>query len=167
MLAANGGTTMGQEGYGTGRAYNAIDDNGSSLEESIVQYAERDKQAEGKVNKLEGRLAAIKMGPPPTQPQNGYHAPQMAYGMMPGGHTPPNSIHISPEYQKSQQESNGGKLNINDYNHGGQRRRPKNYQGEGRGGGYRGYRRNTNNTQKAYSNAIKQKINLLYCFSCE
>ena len=39
MIAANGGTTMGQEGYGTGRAYIAIDDNGSSLAESIVQYA--------------------------------------------------------------------------------------------------------------------------------
>ena len=30
MLAANGGTTMGQEGYGTGGAYNAIEDDGSS-----------------------------------------------------------------------------------------------------------------------------------------
>ena len=36
MLASNGGTTMGQEGYGTGGAYNAIEDNGSSLAESIV-----------------------------------------------------------------------------------------------------------------------------------
>ena len=56
MLAANGGTKMGQEGYGTGGAYSAIDDNGSSLAESIVQYAERDTQAEGKVNELESRL---------------------------------------------------------------------------------------------------------------
>ena len=52
MLAANGGTTMGQEGYGTGGAYNAIEDDGSSLAEIIVQYAERATQAEGKVNKL-------------------------------------------------------------------------------------------------------------------
>ena len=29
MLAANGGTTMGQEGYGTGGAYNSIEDDGS------------------------------------------------------------------------------------------------------------------------------------------
>ena len=36
MLAANGGTTMGQEGYGTGGAYSAIDDDGSSFAESIV-----------------------------------------------------------------------------------------------------------------------------------
>ena len=65
MLAINGGTTMGQEGYGTGGAYSAIDDDGSSLEESIVQYAERATQAEGKANKLESRLAALEMGPPP------------------------------------------------------------------------------------------------------
>ena len=56
---------MGQEGYVTGGAYNAIEDDGSSLAESIVQYAERDTQAEGKVNELEGRLAALEMGPPP------------------------------------------------------------------------------------------------------
>ena len=59
MLAANGGTAMGQEGYGTGGAYSAIDDNMSSLAESIVQYAERVTQAEGKVNELESRLAAL------------------------------------------------------------------------------------------------------------
>ena len=29
MLASNGGTTMGQKGYGTGGAYSAIDDDGS------------------------------------------------------------------------------------------------------------------------------------------
>ena len=46
MLATNGGTTMGQEGYGTGGAYSAIDDDLSSLAESIVQYAERTTQAE-------------------------------------------------------------------------------------------------------------------------
>ena len=41
ILAANGGTTMGQEGYGTGGAYSAIYDDESSLAESIVQYAEK------------------------------------------------------------------------------------------------------------------------------
>ena len=64
MLAANGGTTMRQERYGTSGAYSAIDDDGSSLAESIVQYAERATQAEGKVNELEIRLAALEMGPP-------------------------------------------------------------------------------------------------------
>ena len=63
MIAANGGKTMGQEGYGTGGAYSVIDDDGSSLAESIVQYAERATQAEGKVNELESRLAALEMGP--------------------------------------------------------------------------------------------------------
>ena len=71
MPTANGGTTMGQEGYVTGGAYSAIYDNGSSLEEIIVQYAERATQAEGKVNELEIRLAALEMGPPQTQPQTG------------------------------------------------------------------------------------------------
>ena len=52
MLAANGGTNMGQEGYGTGGAYSAIDDDGSSLAEIIVHYTERATQAEGKVNEL-------------------------------------------------------------------------------------------------------------------
>ena len=50
MLAANGGTTMGQEGYGTGGAYSAIDDDGSSLEESILQYADRATHEEVKWN---------------------------------------------------------------------------------------------------------------------
>ena len=50
MLAANGGTRTRQEGYGTGGVYSAIDDYGSSLAESIVQYAERATQSEGKVN---------------------------------------------------------------------------------------------------------------------
>ena len=59
MLAVNGGTTMGQEGYGTGGAYSAIDDDGSSLAESIVQYAERATQTEVKVNDLESRLEAL------------------------------------------------------------------------------------------------------------
>ena len=44
MLAANRGTTMGQEGYGKGGAYIAIDEYGSSLSESIVKYAERATQ---------------------------------------------------------------------------------------------------------------------------
>ena len=67
MLPANGVTTMGQEGYGTGGAYSAIYDNRSSLAESIVQYAERATQAEVKVNKLESRLSALEMRPPHTQ----------------------------------------------------------------------------------------------------
>ena len=60
----------------------------------------------------------------------------------------------------------GGKRNYNDNNHGGQHRRPNNYRGNKNGGGDRGDRRNANNTQKAYSNSLKQNVNLLYCFSC-
>ena len=53
MLAANGGNTMVQEGYGTGGAYNAVEDNGSSLAQIIVQYAERVTTAEAQVSDLE------------------------------------------------------------------------------------------------------------------
>ena len=59
---------MGQEGYVTGGAYNAIEDDGSSLAESVVQYRERATTAERKVAELESRLAALEMGsqqPPP------------------------------------------------------------------------------------------------------
>ena len=154
---------MGQEGYGTGGAYSVIDDNRSSIAESIVQYAERDTQVEGKVKEFENRLAALEIGPPSTQTQTGYYAPQMAYGMMPGGHTSPTSVQIPPAYQ---QEINGGKRNNNENNHGGQRRRPNNYQGGGRGSGYRGDRHNASNTKQAFPNALKQHMNVLYCFSC-
>ena len=55
MLAANGGTTMGQEGYGTGGAYSAVEDDGSSLAKTIVQYAERTSTAEAHVSDLESQ----------------------------------------------------------------------------------------------------------------
>ena len=132
-----------------------------------MQYAERATQSEGKVNELESRLAALETGPPPTKPQTGYYAPQMAYGMMPSGHPPPTSIQIPPTYQQPQQQSNSGNQNNKEYHRGGQRRHPNSYQGGGRCGGYRGHRRNANNTQKAYSNTINQNVNLMYCFSCE
>ena len=153
---------MDQEGYGTGGIFNAIYDNSSSLAESIVQYAERTTQDERKVNELESRLAALEMGPPQTQPQTGYYVPQMAYGMMPGGNPPPTFIQIPPAYQHPQQQINVGKRNNNDCNRGVQRRRPNNYQCGGREGGYRGDRRNANNTPKAYSFAIKKNINFLH-----
>ena len=82
MLAANGGTTMVQEGYGTGGAYNAIEDDGSSLAEIIIQNAERATTAEGKVSDLESRLAALEMGSQQPPPQVGYYAPHTAYGMI-------------------------------------------------------------------------------------
>ena len=78
MLAANWGTIMGQEGYGTGGAYNAIEDDGSSLAETIVQYAERSLTAEAQVSDLESRLAALKMGSNKQLPQTEYYAPHPA-----------------------------------------------------------------------------------------
>ena len=61
MLAEAGGSTFGQEGYGT--AYNSMEaaDDTASLTESIVQYAERASMAESKVSELESRLSAIEL----------------------------------------------------------------------------------------------------------
>ena len=157
---------MGQEGYGTGGAYNAIDDDGSSLAESIVQYAERATTAEGKVAELESHLAALEMGSQQPPPQIGYYAPHTAYSMMPGAPPPLTTINVPPTYHHQQPQTWGGKRNYNDNNRGGQRRRPNNYRGNRNGGGGRGDRRNANNTQKAYSNSLKQNVSLLYYFSC-
>ena len=52
---------MGQEGYGNASAYQAVEDNGSSLEQSIVQYEERATTEEAQVSDLESRLAALEM----------------------------------------------------------------------------------------------------------
>ena len=53
MLAANGGNTMGQEVYGNADAYNAVEDDGSLMAQSIVQHAERATTAEAQVSDLE------------------------------------------------------------------------------------------------------------------
>ena len=98
MPAANGGTTMGQEGYSTGGAYNAVEEDGSSLAESIVQYAERASTAEAQVSDLESRLVALEMGSQHPPPQMGYYAPHTAYGMMPGAPPPPTTINVPPTF---------------------------------------------------------------------
>ena len=75
LLAANGGTPMEQEGYGTGGAYNAVEDDGSSLAKTIVQYAERASTAEAQVSDLESQLVALEMGSQKPLPQTRYYAP--------------------------------------------------------------------------------------------
>ena len=102
MLAANGGNTMGQEGYSNAGAYQTVEDDGSSLAQSIVQYSERATTAEAQVLDLESRLAALEMvnQHPPTQ--MGYFAPQTAYGVMPGVPPPPATINVPPPYHNSQ-----------------------------------------------------------------
>ena len=115
---------MGQERYGTGGAYNAVEDDGSLLAQSIVQYAERATTAEAQVSDLESRLAALEMGTQHSPPQMGYYAPQTAYGMMPGAPPPSTTINVPPTYQNSQQQTGGGKRNYTDNDRGGQRRRP-------------------------------------------
>ena len=102
ILAANDGTTMVQEGYGTGGAYNAIEDDGSSLAESIVQYVERETTAERKVTDLESCLAALEMVSQQPPPQMGYYAPQTAYGVIPGAPPPPTTINVPPAYHNPQ-----------------------------------------------------------------
>ena len=74
LLAEGGGTTLGQDGYGG--AFNATDteQDDSTLTESIVRYAERTTEAEGKVADLENRLAQLEFG---SQIANG--PPQGAY----------------------------------------------------------------------------------------
>ena len=85
--------------------------------------------------------------------------------MMPGAPPPPATINVPPTYHNTHQQT-GGKRNYTDNEQGGQRRRPNSYQGNRNRGGDRRDQRNANNTQKAFSNAIKQNMNLLYCFSC-
>ena len=77
MLAANGSNTMGQEGYGNAGAYQAVEDDGSSLAQSIVQYAKRATTAEAQVSDLESRLAALEMVNQHPPPQMGYLPPKL------------------------------------------------------------------------------------------
>ena len=113
MLAANGGNTMGQEGYGNASAYQAVEDGGSSLAQSIVQYAERSTTAEAQVSDLESRPEALDMVNQHPPPHMGYFAPQTAYGMMPGGPPPPATINVPPTYHNTQQQT-GEKRNYAD-----------------------------------------------------
>ena len=107
MLAANGGNTKGQEGYSNASAYQAIEDVGSSLAHSIVQYAERATTAEAQVSDLESRLAALEMENQNPPPHMGYFSPQTAYGMIPGGPPPPATINVPPTYHNTQQQTGG------------------------------------------------------------
>ena len=160
MLAAGGGTTLGNEGYGG--AYNAVEqDDATSLAESIVQYAERTSAAEGKVSDLESRLAALEMSGPP---QTAYYMPHQAYNMQ-SPQQPPTSVHVPPTSWQPTQYQQNGKRGQDDYNRGGQRRRTNNYRGSNGGRGTNG-RRNAGNTNQKYSNTTKQHLNLLYCYSC-
>ena len=117
---------MGQEGYGNASAYQAVEDDGSSLAQSIVQYVERATTAEAQVLDLENRLVALEMVNQHPPPHMGYFAPQTAYGMTPGGPPPPETINLPPTYHNTQQQT-GGKRNYADNDQGGQRRRPNSY----------------------------------------
>ena len=135
---------MGQEGYGTRGAYNAVEDDGSSLAQSIVQYAERATTAEAQVSDLEIQLAALEIRTQHPPPQIDNYAPQTAYGMMPGAPPPPTTINVPPTYQNLHQQTEG-KRNYTDNDRGGQRRCPNNYLGNRNGGGDRRDQRNAKN----------------------
>ena len=157
LLAAGGGTTLAQEGYGGQGAFKLMEEDNSSLAESIVQYAERATSAESKVSELESRLSALEMKGPP---QTAYFMPQMAYNAQ-AQLAPPTSITVPPPYwQQNQNQQGNGKREYSGGDGRGYARRKRNSAGGGSGG------RNSGNTQRAYSNTVKQHLNLLYCFSC-
>jgi hypothetical protein len=98
MVREGGGSTFGQEGYGT--AYNSIvtDDN-SSLVESIIQYAECATVAESKVSALEEQLNALEINQQTAYPQAAYYAPivhpEYAYFTpQPPMFNPPSSLRV-------------------------------------------------------------------------
>ena len=156
LLAAGAGTTMAQEGYGRQSAYKMVEEETSSLAESIVQYAERATTAESRVSELESRLSALEMSVPQ---QAAYFMPQMTQNAQ-AQTAPPTSITVPPPYWQQSQQQGGGKRDYASGENRGYTRR-KRANGGGRGGG-----RNSGNTQRAYSNTVKQHLNLLYCFSC-
>ena len=152
---------MANEGWGAG--FNAMEDDGSSLAESIVQYAERATTAESKVSDLEGRLAALELAASAmTAPAQQYFAPQTAYNMQPAAQMPPQNVNIPPNWQT--QQTGGYKRGGRGYAGGNQRRRTNNYEG-GRGGRGQNSGRGKAPQQK-YINTLKSHINLLYCYSC-
>jgi hypothetical protein len=95
MLAEGSGTTMSQEGWGT--AFNATgtqqDDDGNSLTESIVKYAERATAAESKVSELESRLSNLEMGNQQYAAEAAYFTPQAPTFQYPA---PPATIMVPP-----------------------------------------------------------------------
>ena len=127
---------MGQEGYGNTSAYQAVEDDRSSLAQSIVQYVERATTAEAQLLDLESRLAALEMVNQHPPPHMGYFDPQTAYGMMPGGPPPPATINVPPTHHNTQQQT-GGKRKYADNDRSGQSRRPNSYRGNRNGGGDR------------------------------
>ena len=78
MLREGGGSTVGQEGYGTAFMATAQENNEGddiSLVESVIQYAERTSEAEAKMSAMESRLSQLEMAPPQ---EAAYFTPQQA-----------------------------------------------------------------------------------------
>ena len=99
MLAENAGTTIKQEGYGGGGAFNAIaEENASSLSESIVTYAKRTAAAEAQVIELKSCLGVLEMNPTRAQDMAMFMAPlpTTTYRQNPLFQNPP--LDCSPYY---------------------------------------------------------------------
>jgi len=62
MLREGGDPSIQQEGYGS--AFMGIDEDGESIVESIVKYAERATPADAKMTEMESRLSSIESAPP-------------------------------------------------------------------------------------------------------
>ena len=100
-----------------------VEEDNSSLAESIVQYAERATTATGKVRKFEIMFSALEMGSPP---QTVYFMQQMAYNAQ-ALMVPLTNITVPPPYwQRNQQQQGGGKQDYAGSNGRGYSRRKRN-----------------------------------------
>mgnify|MGYP000441937942 FL=1 len=98
MLREGGGSTVGQEGYGTAFMATAQENNEGddiSLVESVIQYAERTSEAEAKMSAMESRLSQLEMGPPP---ETAYFTPQQPTFVH--NPKPPAQVNIPPPAQQ-------------------------------------------------------------------
>ena len=97
MLCKGGGSTVGQEGYGT--AFMATSQEGEegddiSLVESVIQYDERTSVAEAKMSAMESRLSQLEMAPPQ---ETAYSTPQQA--TFAPNQQPPSQINVTQQQQ--------------------------------------------------------------------
>jgi hypothetical protein len=97
MLRVGGGSTVGQEGYGS--AFMATGQEGEdrdniSLVESIIQYAEQMLVAEAKMSAMESCLSQLEMAPPQ---EAAYFTPQQA--TFTPTHQPPTQINLPQQQQ--------------------------------------------------------------------
>ena len=93
MLVAGGDISISNNGWGA--VFNTVEDDVSSLAESIVQYVDRVTMSEGKASDREGCLSVLEVAasvmPASTQQ---YFAPEAVYNMQPITQMPPMKVSI-------------------------------------------------------------------------